>query len=156
MRIILNRVYLSILMECLVFMLILPQVTYADSPITSTDFYKVYLDIEIVKKAKDRGVLTQEIANYLLSPTAPIDVKAAIINAISWKFGGDNVGLFLNFLQSRYKKPKEMDIEKLDADELFCLGYLTAMEDYCHPKKAIPLIEMSYMKRKDSFTIASF
>jgi len=38
----------------------------ADSPITSTDFYKAYLHIPEVEEAHEIGVLSEEIAQYLL------------------------------------------------------------------------------------------
>lgn len=72
--------------------------SYADSPITSTDFSDAYLDIEIVKKAKAEGILNLEVAKYLSSPTNPIDIKAAVINALSWKLEGKPMQIcFLNY-----------------------------------------------------------
>ena len=41
---------------------------FADSPLTSTDFYKAYLDIPLIQKtANSKGVLTDEVFEYLTS-----------------------------------------------------------------------------------------
>ncbi|MEN9216745.1 MAG: hypothetical protein Q6K90_05430, partial [Gloeomargarita sp. HHBFW_bins_162] len=39
----------------------------ADSPITSTPIADVYLDIPLVKKAREAGTLTPEMAQFLSS-----------------------------------------------------------------------------------------
>ena len=62
----------------------------ADSPITATDFYKAYMDVKMVQRAHLEGVMGLEIAEFLSSPDNPIDVKAAVINDLSWKFDGKN------------------------------------------------------------------
>ena len=46
------------------------------------------------------------------------------------------------------------NFELLGADELFCLGYLQLMDDYFHPGKAIPMLELAHQKRVKSFTIS--
>ena len=53
----------------------------ADSPITSTEFYKAYKEFGMVKAAKASGVLSVSMARYLSNPKNPIGIKAAIINA---------------------------------------------------------------------------
>ncbi|OGW14126.1 MAG: hypothetical protein A3G93_03715 [Nitrospinae bacterium RIFCSPLOWO2_12_FULL_45_22] len=61
---------------------------HADSPVTSTPFSDAYMDIEIVRKAGTAGVLDSEMAGYLSSKKNPIDKRAAVINALSWRYGG--------------------------------------------------------------------
>ncbi len=63
--------------------LFLSLAVFADSPITSTDFYEAYFDVDMVKNAKDSGVLNNEIAGFLASPVKPLDQKAAVVNALS-------------------------------------------------------------------------
>ena len=65
-------------------------VIHADSPITATGFYEAYLDVKMVERAHLEGVMGLEIAEFLTSPENPIDVKAAVINALSWRFDGKN------------------------------------------------------------------
>ena len=53
---------------------------YADSPLTSTDFYKAYLDVPIVKKAADNpNKLTKEMMEYLYDDKNPLDIRIALL-----------------------------------------------------------------------------
>lgn len=137
---------------------IVPARIYADSPITSTQFYQAYMDIELVREAKTSGRMNKKIFDYLSSPKNPIDVKAAIINALGWKFEGkDNSKLFLKFLSEKHRiifEPHNINTGLMNADEIFCIGYLQAMDDYFHPEKAIQLLEMAKEKRGNSFTVS--
>lgn len=134
----------------------LPKTSYADSPITSTPFFKAYLNVKIVQKAQMEGVMSLEIAEYLSSPSNPIDIKAAVINALSWKFKGkDNAELYSCYLVILHRKsPKELNTNILNTDEIFCLGYLTVMDNYFYPERAIPLLKIANEAQKDSFTVS--
>src|SRR5574341_107390 len=135
---------------------IFPVTSYADSPITSTSFYEAYLDVRMVERAHLEGVMGLEIAEFLSSSENPIDVKAAVINALSWRFEGkNNSELYLYYLGLLYHLPvDELDTDFLSADEIFCLGYLTIMDDYFHPEDALPFLEEAHKLMKDSFTVS--
>lgn len=137
-------------------LLIFSATSRADSPITATDFYKAYMDVKMVKRAHLEGVMGLEIAEFLSSPENPIDVKAAVINALSWKFEGkNNAELYAYYLALLYHLPvSELNTDFLGADESFCLGYLTALDDYFHPEFAIPLLEEARKSINDSFTVS--
>lgn len=125
----------------------------SDSPITSTGFSKAYYDIPIIKKAASTGILDRFMFNYLVSPAETIDKKAALINALSWKFTGkDNAVRFMKFMQ-QIRKTEQVKLESLTADETFALGYLTVMDDYFNPQKAIGILEKARQKHSDSFTV---
>jgi hypothetical protein len=128
----------------------------ADSPITSTPFSEAYQDYKIVKAAKRLGVLTLEMAEYLSSPSNPIDVKAAIINGLSWKFEGkQNALLYRYYLGLKYGSPIEkLTPNFLTPDEVFSLGYLTVMDNYFRPEKAVLLLESAQKRKPKSQTIA--
>lgn len=130
-----------------------PITAFADSPVTSTDFHKAYMDIEIVKIAKEKGIVDSEIANYLYSSKNPIDVKAAVINALGWKFEGKNNAE--NYVKLMYSKDiDELDINLLSGEEIFCISYMMALDDYFHLDKALPMMDKAYEKNNTSFTIA--
>ena len=143
-----------ILITCL--LSLFPATSHADSPITATDFYKAYMDVKMVERAHLEGVMGLEIAEFLTSPETPIDVKAAVINALSWRFEGkSNAELYAYYLALLYHvSVAELDTEFLSADEVFCMGYLTAMDDYFHPEKALPILEEAHKLMKDSFTVS--
>ena len=71
-----------VLVIVLKLLLIFPAASYADSPITATKFYEAYLDVKMVERAHLEGVMGLEIAEFLTSQENPIDVKAAVINAL--------------------------------------------------------------------------
>ena len=133
-----------------------PTTSHADSPITATKFYEAYLDVKMVERAHLEGVMGLEIAEFLTSPEKPIDVKAAVINALSWRFDGkNNAELYAYYLALLYHvSVAELDTEFLSVDEIFCMGYLTAMDDYFHPEKALLLLEEAHKVMKESFTVS--
>ena len=97
-----------------------------------------------------------EIAEFLSSPENPIDIKAAVINGLSWRIDGkSNAELYTYYLALLYHLPlKELDIDVLSADEVFCIGYLSIMDDYFYPEKALPFLEKAQEMAKDSFTVS--
>jgi hypothetical protein len=48
----------------------------------------------------------------------------------------------------------ELDTGFLSADEIFCMGYLIAMDNYFQPENAIPLLEEAHKLMKDSFAVS--
>ena len=114
------------------------------------------MDVKMVERAHLEGVMGLEIAEFLTSPENPIDVKAAVINALSWKFDGkNNAELYAYYLALLYHvSVTELDTEFLSADEVFCMGYLTAMDDYFHPEKALPILEEAHKMMGNSFTVS--
>src|SRR3990172_3099010 len=137
-------------------LLLFQKIPRADSPITATGFFEAYMDVKMVERAHLERVMGLEIAEFLTSPENPIDVKAAVINALSWKFDGkNNAELYAYYLALLYHvSVTELDTEFLSADEIFCIGYLTAMDDYFHPEKALPILEEAYKTMGNSFTVS--
>ena len=131
-------------------------ITHADSPVTATRFYEAYLDVKMVERAHVEGVMGLEIAEFLTSPENPIDVKAAVINALSWRFDGkNNAELYACYLALLYHVSLiEIDTAFLSADKIFCMGYLMVMDDYFHPEKALPLLEEAHKTMGNSFTVS--
>lgn len=149
-----KKKWLLILIIKLLF--IIPISSYADSPITSTNFYEAYLDVKMVERAHVEGVMGVEIAEFLSSSDNPIDVKAAVINALSWKFEGkNNAEFYMYYLSLLYHVPLiELDTDFLSADEIFCLSYLMVMDNYFYPEDAMPFLEKAHEALKDSFTVS--
>ena len=130
----------------------------ADSPITSTDFHKAYMDIPmVVKAAQSDGILTKEMAAFLSSNNNPIDQKAAIINALSWDIEGkNNSSLYFEFLAQKYYGAKidSFTLEPFTGDEVFCLGYLRAMDDYFNVLDALDIFDMAWAANDTSYTVS--
>ena len=76
---------------------------FSDSPLTSTPFYKAYSEINIIKVARVQGTLNLEMAEYLSSGSVSLDLKAALINALSWDINGkNNSDLYKYYLGLKY------------------------------------------------------
>ena len=105
---------------------------YADSPVTSTSFYRAYDDIPEVKKAAKQEILDDELAAFLLSEKVPLDYAAAVINALSWDFDGkNNTQYFIKYLTKQDSTfPERLKLLDVSGRILFVSGYLRAMDDY--------------------------
>ncbi|MBN1339075.1 MAG: hypothetical protein JXA03_07120 [Bacteroidales bacterium] len=137
------------------FAMLVPLSAICDSPVTSTGFYNVYMDIGQVRLAAETGKMDNLMAEFLLDEENPLDQKAALINALSWERSpGVNVETFSMFLGRKYGVPFEnIDPSILNGDELFCLGYLKAMADYFDTSPASALLERAKEKNPASFTV---
>jgi hypothetical protein len=126
----------------------------ADSPITSTPFADAYKDIPMVVKAAERHEINDDIAAFLLG-SAKTDIKAAVCNALGWALEGKkNAEIFRGYLAKKYKSSTEtLDLTRLKADELMCLGYLMVLGDYFNPTPAIPVLELAAKKNPKSYTV---
>lgn len=128
---------------------------FADSPLTSTPFYKAYSELNIIKEAKAKGILNVEMAEYLSSGSVSLDLKAALINALSWDFDGkNNSELYSYYLCLKYGFSIEnFDISDLSPDEVFSLGYLQAMDNYFDVEDSLYLLERARENLDKSFTV---
>ena len=130
---------------------------FADSPLTSTNFYQAYLNVPIVAKtANSNGVLTDEVFDYLNSTTSSIDKKIAVINALKWKIEGkNNATLYLKKLMFLHKDYTPTAFYNLaNADELICYAYLKAMDNYFDVKEASLFSAQALKRNPKSYTIA--
>lgn len=122
----------------------------ADSPITSTDFHTFYMDVPMVKYAKETKKMDDKIARFLCSKKVKLVEKAAVINAISW--GGierNNASLFMAYVTRTHPKNAQETNNKSKRDIQFCYGYLMAMDDYFNVEKAAAIMveqEANYTK----------
>ena len=128
--------------------------TYADSPLTNTDFYYAYQDVLLVKKARQaKGELTNDMLSYLANSNNKLDVKLAIINAIGWNHKGvNNSEKFKQYLNTTKKYGNALKI-KATADELICYAYLKSLDDYFNVVIANEFAELAVKKNPGSFAI---
>ncbi len=126
----------------------------ADSPLTSTSFYKAYNKEKIIVTAsKSNGVLSESLIKYLLADN-PIDIKMAVINNLSWDINGKvNADRFLDYLFSSGKyKNKEKFLKKATGTELLCFAYLKALDDYNDVTEAIIFANKALEANPGSYT----
>lgn len=133
--------------------LIIAHSVSADSPITSTDFFSAYKNHKMVRYAIKTKKVDKKIAKFLCSKRVKLVEKAAVINAISWDFNGqNNADLFMNFVKKKYAKDVEETDNKSSRDIQFCYGYLMAMDDYFDVKKATKIMEAQIANYPNSYT----
>jgi hypothetical protein len=124
------------------------------SDLSKIKFHDAYLFDENVQLAIERGAVDGKIANYLMDETVGIDIKAAIINALSWEGSIPNLSTFRMFLGRKYQvNESNLNIDNLTADEQFCLGYMTFLNDATDSGKAAAIIEKAKTQLPNSFTI---
>lgn len=139
---------------------------YADSPLTSTPFHRAYTSVDVVRMAKDLRVLKGKALKFLLQKE-PLPLKAAVVNALGWKFRGQNNGLrFASALAEEYNTTlSKLTVKQISAEHAFVLGYLLAMDDYFRLKAikpgasglmgadALTLLKKAQSRLSDDFTV---
>ena len=143
------------LLLCIGFFLI-AHTSFADSPLTSTPFYKGYLDIAIIKNAaKSNGKITEQQLQFLTHSKISIAVKLALINSLGWNLNGkSNAPDYLDYL---FEKQPQLNytnfINKASAEELICYAYLKAMDNYFDVKSASVFAKQAMYKAPTSYSI---
>lgn len=144
-------------MKKLLFLVVLiSQYTFADSPLTSTDFYKAYLNVpEVLDASNSNGILTDKNFKFLNSKENSIGEKIALINALKWSVKGKkNAQLYINKLFAINKNYTSKNFyTKASAEELICYAYLKAMDDYLDMSKASVFSKKALEKNPESLTI---
>lgn len=128
----------------------------ADSPLTSVRFVEAYSELGVVGAADLHGVLDAKMANFLSDPRVPVDAKAALCNALGWDVDGKhNAVLFRCWLALKYGVvPEQLDTATMTADEVFTLGYLTALDDYFKPAPGLELLREARRRNPRSQAVA--
>lgn len=130
--------------------------SFADSPLTSTPFYKGYMDIAIIKQtAKSNGKIIKQQLQFLTNSKNPIAVKLALVNSLGWDTKGKSnapeylVYLFEQKPQLNYKN----FINKASAAELICYAYLKAMDNYFDVQSASVFAKQAMGKATKTYSI---
>jgi hypothetical protein len=144
---------LIVIITVLIGLFYVTEKAYADSPVTSTPFSRAYYNIAIVKEASGRNTITTDMAEYLFDEKNSIDMKAALINALSWDVKGkNNAEIYCQLIYG--KALKDMDVAALSGDQQFCIGYLLAMDDiYFETDKSMEYLRMARSNMNDSLTV---
>lgn len=136
--------------------LLLANTAFADSPLTSTPFYKGYLDVAVIKEAlKSNGKITEKQLQFLTNSKNPIAVKLALINSLGWDTKGkSNASKYIDYV---FEKQPQLNyknfIIKASAEELICYAYLKAMDDYFNVKSASVFAKQAMRKAPTSYSI---
>jgi hypothetical protein len=147
--------------KLLILILLISQYTFADSPLTSTDFYKAYLDVPLVQEAlKCKGKINNEMLEYIYEETNPLEIKLAIINAIGWNVKGNKSSkLYFKFVMNKKKYKSDFGGDytafnwNATADELICYAYMKALDNYFDVSDAFEVAGLALNKNPNSFAV---
>jgi len=130
----------------------------ASKPVTLTDFHNVYNYLDEVQHVIEHGLLDGKVVAFLVDENNPIDQKAAIINALVVNNKTQSNALtFRQYVARKYKSNWEtFDLNNLTGDELFCLGYLTILDEQGNSTNGLPILELAVQKNPGSYTISLF
>ena len=145
----------------LILILLISQYTFADSPLTSTDFYKAYMDVPLVQKAlNSKGKITNEMLEYIYEETNPLEIKLALINAVGWKFEGlkNSRKLFAYIMKKKKYKVDFLGKQRAfyanaTSDELICYSYMKALDNYFDVSDALDVASLALKKSPKSFAV---
>ena len=134
---------------------------FADSPLTSTDFYKAYMDVPMVQEASlSKGSITNDMMEYINDDVNPLEIKLAIINAIGWEHKGMMVSkMYFMFVMSKKKYKTEFGGDFIafkwnaSRDELICYSYMKALDNYFDVTDAFEMAGEAVRKYPDSFAV---
>ena len=132
--------------------------SFASNPVTLIEFHNTFNYLEEVQYVTEHGQIDGRIVTFLVDQNNPIDEKAGIINALTAnnKYSS-NALTFKQFVARKYKENWEnLNLDKLTADELFCLGYLTILDEKGNSTNGIPMLELAEQKNPTSYTISLF
>ena len=146
------------------------QLSFADSALTSTEFYKAYLDVPIVKAAAERPHHLSEAAKaYLFNEANPLDVKLALINAVGANPDGlATYGEYIEYCIQHFpkrtygiapgKRVTQQDVFKhASPEQKAVLVYLSAMSNYFNTAAMTKMVRMAMTTPrtdKQSFMLA--
>jgi len=121
---------------------------FADSPLTSTPFNTAYEGSSKVQEALNcNGVISEDLMKFLNSKNNSIALKVAVINAIGWNFEGQgNYVRYNDFLGNKKGKGA------LKAQNLLCLAYLKAMDNYFDCNDALRIADEALALNPKSYT----
>jgi hypothetical protein len=147
--------------KLLILIVLISQYTFADSPLTSTDFYNAYMDVPLVQEAlKCKGKITNEMIEYIYNDTNPLEVKLAIINAVGWNHKGfKNSHKFFKYVIHKKKYKTDFGGDNIafkwnaTVDELICYAYMKALDNYFDVSDAFEVAGLALKKNQNGFAV---
>jgi len=133
--------------------------SWADSPLTSTNFSDAYADEPMVVLAGEHGLgdrIPVELLSFLADKKAPVDVRLAVVNRLTWFSETNDFTQFENYLIKRFKAKDRWKLQKkLDASTLAVYAYAMAVSNRSDLQEASDLVHHAVEKDKEhSFSVA--
>lgn len=131
---------------------------FASNPVTMTDFHTVFNYLNEVNHVAEHGLIDGRVVSFLVDENTPIDQKAAVINALVINNKTKSNALtFRQYVARKYQENWEnLDLNKLNGEELFCLGYITIVDEGGNSADGMNMLELATQKSPESYTIQLF
>lgn len=143
-----------------VLFLLVGKIAFADSPLTSIDFYKAYLNVPMVKKAKaSKGKISSEVLGFLTDEENHQADKLAVINALGWNHNNANSEVYRDHIIKTKKYKSDFGdhytafLWNATADELLYYSYMKAMENYRQPLMVFEYLDKAIKKEPTNLNI---
>lgn len=128
--------------------------SFAQNQVSQTSFYENNSQLDAVQAILKTGGIEGTSALFLMDENNPMGEKAVVINSLLSSEKSNNAETFTMFLARKYGVNfQELDINSLTANEVFCLGYITLVNDDGNPNKALPILEKAIEKMPNSTTV---
>lgn len=115
---------------------------YADSPLTSIDFWTIHSENFTVQNAYRNQKMDKSSIDFILDENNSLEIRLSVINAIGWKFKSNSKNSTA-LLKSILKKYKVNSIDTLfnvnHIDILTCYTYSLALDNYKNVDNIIKL-----------------
>lgn len=126
---------------------------FADSPLTSTEWWKYYENKAVVVEAHEYGC-TQNVMKIICGHEYPVDLRLALVNAMGWNFEGQHhFSLCLDYYQKTYNLTDDELGEHMDAETYCVFAYLLALDNYFDVSDAFDITYHAYEMKPQSRAI---
>lgn len=122
--------------------------SFADSPLTSIQFWSKDDGAMVIKASKSNGKINNNIINYLLNSKNLEVKKLILVNALGWKFHSENNSIkFQKALFKKYQVSTLGDLRiKAKPFDLSLYAYILGLDNYFDVKKAKEIAEYAEIK----------
>ena len=142
------------LIPIFILMVICPAALIADSPLTSTLFWRAYEDVAVVAHAStSKGVIRKTHCAFLTDESQSLDAKLAVVSAIGWDFDGQrNAPRFLAYLKKIHGVQTADEVLKKGHPHWgICLAYLKALDNYFDVTEAAEWADQAAKRLPESY-----
>lgn len=126
----------------------------ADSPLTSTVWWKHYAKNKVIVEASESGC-TERVMNLICDEKSPLDLRLAAVNALGWAFEGqNNYERCLDHYLKKHPLAMEDEENPSSAETICVFAYLMALDNYFEVDNALGMATRAEEMKPSSKGIA--
>jgi hypothetical protein len=124
------------------FVVLLVTKSYADSPLTSIEIWRVFPNNSEVQKALKTKKLDNSAIKLILNEENSLELRICVINALGWNIKSEktNSDKLLKAILKKYNvhSINELNVKKY-SEIISCYSYVYAMNNYFNVSKILPI-----------------